>query len=267
MIDIDARINEVSKIITDIVDQSDSTPEQKLKLLKGVIKSHKAQLERLSRDTIEAAVRLGQTLAAARGLAKHGTWEIWVKRNCGFTPRHANRFIQLAEYYQSLTPPNRTFMSDLTVTAAIAMARQKADPATFDAEQFAANLDGSHPEEPEDEPATQPAPEEKKPAPRMAVLAAPNMLEPTPEPAPEDVKSVEGEWLPAAPKAPAPEPKPPQGKTIEGSETHVMHGLQTKEQLLREAKKMFDRMTDGKTVNHADMLAWLVAYDVIKEGL
>ena len=46
-----------------------------------------------------------------------------------------------------------------------------------------------------------------------------------------------------------------------------MHGLQTKEQLLREAKKMFDRMTDGKTVNHADMLAWLVAYDVIKEGL
>ena len=267
MIDIDARINEVSKIITDIVDQSDSTPEQKLKLLKGVIKSHKAQVERLAKDTIEAAVRLGQTLAAARGLAKHGTWETWVKKNCGFTPRHANRFIQLAEYYQSLTPPNRTFMSDLTVTAAIAMARQKADPATFDADQFAANLDDSQPDESEDEPAIQPAPEEKKPEPPMAVLPAPIIPEPAPEPAPEDVKSVEGEWLPAGPKAPAPEPKPPQGKTIEGSETHVMHGLQTKEQLLREAKKMFDRMTDGKLVNHADMLAWLVAYDVIKEGL
>ena len=264
MIDIDARINEVSKIITDIVDQSDSTPEQKLKLLKGVIKSHKVQVERLARDTIEAAVRLGQTLAAAKSLAKHGTWETWVKKNCGFTPRHANRLIHLAEYYQSLTPPNRTSMSGLTLSAAIAMAKQKPDFATFDADQFAASIDESQPDEPEDEPAIQPAPEEKKPAPPLAVLPAPITPKPTPEPAVEDIKSLEGEWLPAAPKAPEPEPKPPQGATIDAGDNQARPNIQTKEKLLIEAKKIIGMISRGEKVSptHAD--AWLAAYDVVR---
>lgn len=251
-------------VLTDITNRVNQTPKEKLSLLRGLIKSQTAEVNRLARDTVEAAVLLGEMLAAARGLAKHGTWQTWVEKNCEFTPRHANNLIRLSEYVQSLDAANRNCISDLTLSAAIAMARQKADPATFDADQFAANLDESQPDEPEDEPTIQPAPEEKKPGPPMAMLAALNMLEPTPEPAPEDIKTVEGEWLPAAPKAPAPEPKPPQGATIDAGDNQAKPNIQTKEKLLTEAKKIIAMISRGEKVSptHAD--AWLAAYDVVR---
>jgi len=263
-------------------------PKKALSMLKGAITSQSNVLDSLKSRTLEAAVLLGALLAEARHLAPYGKWGDWVEKNCSFTPRHANRLIHLSVYYHGLEPSDRTFMSDLTVTAAIEMARRKADPAKFDAEDFPAiiadpmpdDVDEVEPwrgpeevqdepppvqkEEPKPEP--KPAPPPPKPEPKhpetrksVTIEGECRRIEPAPSP-PVAPVVIPSPPAPIEPPAPVPEPI----QTARGELVDDRKPLATPKELLKEAARILKCLEAGKKPDRGDVFVWVAAYESLQ---
>jgi hypothetical protein len=67
----------------------------------NIQQGHRHCIESL-RGLISQAKVIGQWLEEARKLVPHGYWQAWVRDNCRFTPRMAQKYMQVARHYDAL---------------------------------------------------------------------------------------------------------------------------------------------------------------------
>lgn len=70
-------------------------------LAKKINRSHEQCLG-AARTTLQHALETGDLLIQAKEAAKHGTWEKWVKENCRFGFREAQRYMKVAKGISTL---------------------------------------------------------------------------------------------------------------------------------------------------------------------
>jgi hypothetical protein len=77
---------------------------------------------------LDSAMAAGDALIAieASRRIRHGEWTTWVPRNCGFSPRTAARYMQLARA-RSVLEPKRSRATDLSIAAALKLIAVKKD--------------------------------------------------------------------------------------------------------------------------------------------
>lgn len=62
---------------------------------KNINEAHQCARES-AENAVEWAVKCGQLLAAKKDEVGHGKWELWVEKNCEFTPRSASAYMKVA---------------------------------------------------------------------------------------------------------------------------------------------------------------------------
>jgi hypothetical protein len=100
----------------------------KLRELAGEIAAVHAQTLQLYRQTVEHARRVGSLLREVKRLVGHGNWLRWASKNLPFTPRMAQKYLEVAENWNELEAwANANSGSHLTMAAGLAWLRQERD--------------------------------------------------------------------------------------------------------------------------------------------
>jgi hypothetical protein len=61
----------------------------------------------IRKRTVADAVEIGRLLHVAREQAEHGTWGKWIKTEFGWSERATDRYMDLAAFWEKLSPQNR----------------------------------------------------------------------------------------------------------------------------------------------------------------
>jgi cell division protein FtsB len=93
------------------------TPD--LKALAKEINAEHHACERSVREGLTRALRVGQLLIEAKRLHPHGGWLKWVRENCEFSARLAQRYTQIAREVPKLDSTNTTRVSHLSFRQAL----------------------------------------------------------------------------------------------------------------------------------------------------
>ena len=109
-----------------------------LKALAEIARYNHLQVTTAVASILDSAMAAGDALIAIENSRKvrHGEWTSWVSRHCGFDPRTARRYMQLARA-RSVLEPKRSRATDLSIAAALKLIAVPKDPALKKAKKSA----------------------------------------------------------------------------------------------------------------------------------
>ncbi len=226
--------------------------------------------------TVEAVFDVGRELLAAKAALPHGEFQRMVRVCLPFHERTAQMYMAVAKSPRLADPDIRVrlpnALNSLTTLARIdqevweaLLAQNEITPDKTNNELamlvdlYKVRVRGEVPR-PLARPFAEVIPFATPAKPDNAPCAAPRLSEPlvTDEPG----KAIEGELMPRQPESEPPVQTRP-GLTIDANATSGSRQYQNQGQLLRAARRLFDKELSGKRPDPVELLAWVAAYDII----
>lgn len=231
--------------------------------------------------TVESIIAVGRELIDAKAALNHGAFEKMVRTKLTFGERTAQRLMSIAACERLCAPDNRHLLPS-SISSLYELSRIEPDVWNSMLQHRAIKPEATASElvclrdihKARIRGERQPAPPQQPKAPILAFPGSEQKPPPTTEiiqrPAP--APAISGEYMPAERKPTTPPPVK-QGVTIEAKTDSESSGpaftdrpYRDKDQLLRAAKKMFDRIYRGEPVGRDEAWAWLSGYDLMKMG-